>query len=132
MSKIFQILSGVCYYDATTMHPTLADTVDKYAPDIVFIEAPDYVFEGWGYDESKTGDARFIQPTPPDGWRYDPKSGQFIEINPPEVVVEKTLEERITDLEAENKPLKTQLSASVENSQFLEDCIAEMAEVVYA
>lgn len=129
--KVFQILSGVCYYDATPMHPTLESTLGCYTPDIVFVEAPAYVFEGWGYDETKTGDARFTQPIPPDGWRYDPETGQFLEINPI-INTDKTPEERITALETENKTLKAQLTASAENSQFIEDCIAEMAAVVYA
>ena len=87
--KIFQIFEGFCYWDATTQHPTLESTKGLYAEDIVFVEAPDYVFEHWGYDDTKTGDDRFIQPTPPDGWRYDPDIGAFInenieeEIDPP-------------------------------------------------
>lgn len=40
--------------------------------------------------------------------------------------------ERITSLEAENKILKTQLQAQSESHDFLEDCITEMAQVVYA
>ena len=39
------------------------------------IHAPDYVFEGWGYDARKEGDARFIKPRPPEGWRYDEAFG---------------------------------------------------------
>ena len=82
--KIFQIVSNVCYWDATAVHPTLADTVGKYPSDIVFVEAPDYVFEGWGYDGTKVGYDRFIQPTPPEGWYYDDETGSFKPINPPE------------------------------------------------
>lgn len=82
--KIFQILDGICYYDATAVHPTLADTIGKYPPGVIFVEAPDYVFENWGYDESKTGDERFIKPTPPEGWYYDDETGSFKPINPPE------------------------------------------------
>ena len=82
--KIFQILDGICYYDATPVHPTLADTIGKYPPDVLFVEAPDYVFEGWGFDETKTGDERFIKPTPPEGWYYDDETGSFQPINPPE------------------------------------------------
>lgn len=82
--KIFQIVDSLCYYDATPVHPTLADTVGKYPPDVLFVEAPDFVFEGWGYDDTKTGDERFVQPTPPDGWYYDPETGGFKPINPPE------------------------------------------------
>ena len=82
--KIFQILDGICYYDATPVHPTLADTLGKYPPDIQFVEAPDYVFENWGFDSPKTGDERFIKPTPPEGWYYDDATGSFKPINPPE------------------------------------------------
>ena len=42
-----------------------------------------------------------------------------------------TTEDRITELEAENKLLKAQLRAQTERSDFVEDCIAEMATVVY-
>lgn len=82
--KIFQILDGICYYDATPVHPTLADTVGKYPTSVIFIEAPDYVFEHWGYDETKTGDERFVKPTPPEGWYYDDETGTFKPIDPPE------------------------------------------------
>ena len=70
--KVFQILNGICHWDATRMHLTLADTAGRYAPDIVFAEAPDHVREGWGY----TGGV-FIQPTPPEGWGYDVETGTF-------------------------------------------------------
>lgn len=82
--KIFQILSGICYYDATAVHPTLADTIGKYPPDVIFVEAPDYVFENWGFDSTKSGDERYIKPTPPEGWYYDDATGSFKPINPPE------------------------------------------------
>lgn len=82
--KIFQIVDGICYYDATPVHPTLADTIGKYPPDVIFVEAPDYVFENWGFDETKEGDERFIKPTPPEGWYYDDETGSFQPINPPE------------------------------------------------
>lgn len=42
------------------------------------------------------------------------------------------LEERIAALEAENKLLKEQVSAQADQAEFYEDCIAEMATVVYA
>ena len=70
--KLFQILNGICHWDATSKHPTLASADGVYAPDIVFVEAPDSVFEGWGYL-----DGEFIQPTPPDGWLYDEITGTF-------------------------------------------------------
>lgn len=43
-----------------------------------------------------------------------------------------TTEERVSALEAENKLLKEQVSAQADQAEFYEDCIAEMAMVVYA
>ena len=43
-----------------------------------------------------------------------------------------TTEERVAALESENKTLKAQVSAQSEQMDFYEDCIAEMASVVYA
>lgn len=48
-----------------------------FSPDMVFVEAPDYVFEGWGFDEHAEGDARFIRPEVPDGYKYDEGTGTF-------------------------------------------------------
>lgn len=55
--KIFQIVNGVCHWDATNEYPTLDSTVGKFDPDVVFVEAPDYVTEGWRYENG-----RFIHP----------------------------------------------------------------------
>lgn len=41
-------------------------------------------------------------------------------------------EDRVATLEAENKALKAQVSAQSEQMDFYEECIAEMASVVYA
>ena len=85
--KVFQVLNGICWWNATPKHPTVADTEGKYATNIIFVEAPDYVFEHWGFDETKEGDNRFIKPTPPEGWGYDDETGQFYELEPePEMV----------------------------------------------
>ena len=43
-----------------------------------------------------------------------------------------TTEKRVAALEAENKLLKEQVSAQSDQMDFYEDCIAEMAAVVYA
>ena len=80
--KVFQIFKGFCHWDATRKHPTLGDTVGKYAPGILFVETPDYVFEGWGYDETAEGDERFIKPTAPEGWAYDDATGTFYPTDP--------------------------------------------------
>lgn len=75
--KVFQIVSGFCYYDATRLYPNAAEAAKHYSPDTVWVNAPDYVFEAWGYDASKTGDERFIRPKAPEGWLYDPGTGTF-------------------------------------------------------
>ena len=41
-------------------------------------------------------------------------------------------EESLKNLEQENKVLKAQLEASIQSNQMLEDCLVEMAEIVYA
>lgn len=43
-----------------------------------------------------------------------------------------TTEERVTALESDNNLLKQQLKAASDQNEFLEDCIAEMAGIVYA
>ena len=43
-----------------------------------------------------------------------------------------TTEERLEKLESENKLLREQVSAQADQAEFYEDCIAEMAAVVYA
>ena len=43
-----------------------------------------------------------------------------------------TIDERVTTLEAENDLLKQQIKAASDQNDFLEDCIAEMAGIVYA
>jgi hypothetical protein len=43
-----------------------------------------------------------------------------------------TMDERVTELEAENAMLKAQINAQSEQIDFYEDCIVEMAAVVYA
>lgn len=77
--KVFQIESGFCYWDATRQFPTKESTVGFFPPSVIFIEAPDYVFEGWRYVNGE-----FIKPTAPEGWFYDEKTGTFYQENIPE------------------------------------------------
>ena len=72
-----QILDGFCHWDASLIYTSIDEARQFYAPDIEFVEAPDFVFEGWGFDASAEGDARFIKPEPPEGWLYDEKTGTF-------------------------------------------------------
>lgn len=75
--KVFKIRNNIVHWDATSVFPTVAATVGRFPPSDLFVEAPDNVFEGWGYDPTKEGDERFIQPTPPEGWLYDEATGTF-------------------------------------------------------
>ena len=75
--KIVNIFSGFVYKDYSRELKTLEDAKSKYSSNMIFVEAPDYVFEGWGYDESKTGDERFVKPIAPNGWLYDDDTGTF-------------------------------------------------------
>lgn len=43
-----------------------------------------------------------------------------------------TTDERLEKLETENKLLREQVSAQADQAEFYEDCIAEMAAIVYA
>lgn len=104
--KVFQIFKGLCHWDATNEFPTLADTEGRFASNIVFVEAPDYVHEGWGFDEEADGDDRFIQPTAPEGWLYDEATGTFY----PEST-ETTTESKKSALEAQIAALQAELAA---------------------
>lgn len=51
---------------------------------------------------------------------------------PPEEPSADPVTERLAALESENKLLKEQVSAQADQAEFYENCIAEMAEIVYA
>ena len=60
------------------------------------------------YDGAKIGDTYSPPPPPP------------------------TIDERVTTLESENDLLKQKVKAASDQNDFLADCIAEMAGIVYA
>lgn len=99
MSKVFQIVNGFCHWQ--TPFKDLSETVDRYPSDCLFVEAPDYVNEQWGYDGTKEGDERFIKPVAPEGWIYDDETGTFIE----EAMIPIMLEESKNAKQNENKNL---------------------------
>lgn len=77
--KVLQVVNGVCTW--LTEFASVAETVGKYPSDCLFVEAPDYVHEGWAYKEydedgnAVAGEDRFIPPTPDVGFFYDENSG---------------------------------------------------------
>ena len=79
--KVFQIVDGFCYSEVTHKFNSAEATKGYFPPKVLFVDAPDYVFQGWIYDETKEGDARFIQPAAPEGWAYDEKTGTFYDLN---------------------------------------------------
>lgn len=68
--KIVSIHKGKVH----TIYPDL-ESVDaayqKYSKSIRFVEAPDWVHSGFGFDETKTSDERFVKPLLSEGWEYD-------------------------------------------------------------
>ena len=67
---------------------------------------------------------------------YCQSAGYTFEEDPlpdvPSSAAEPTTEERLAALESENKLLKEQVSAQADQAEFYENCIAEMAAIVYA
>lgn len=83
--KIFQIVDGFCKWE--TPYKNMGEIISKFPSDCLFVEAPDYVFEGWGFrikddnDNILPEDKRFIKPVPSDGYAYDPYTGKCIPIS---------------------------------------------------
>lgn len=75
--KVFLIKGRFCHEDVTERFASAAAAEREY-PYCVFAEAPDFVYPGWGYDETVDGDERFIRPGTPDGYRYDDGCGCFV------------------------------------------------------
>ncbi len=110
--KVFQILNGICHWQAPYESAEEANSV--YSSDIKFADAPDYVFEGWGYI-----DGEFIKPTAPEGWLYDDATGTFYPSEDNPIAHPVTVNEiaqnalnRTGLLEKENEQLKSRLSAT--------------------
>lgn len=61
----------------------------------------------------------------------DPDDGAELEVTD-DGTPEPTLRERVTQLEGDNTTLSAQLKAATESNAFLEECIVEMAGIVYA
>lgn len=72
-------------------------------------------------------------------WIEGATQEEIEEINKIDICPTKTIEERIEELEQENELLKqenqmlhTQVEATTQNQEFVESCLMEMAQVVYA
>ena len=65
----------------------------------------------------------------PSKWKYE--NGRFSE-NPDYIQPEEKVVPTIEELAKENELMKVQIEAQSEQMDFYEDCIAEMASVIYA
>lgn len=64
---------------------------------------------------------------------YCQSNGYTFEKAPlPEPVEPPTTEERVAKLESENSKLKSQLQMQAQQQEFLENCLLEMGDIVYA
>ena len=82
------------------------------------------------------------------GAKYDPESGTFYvpeppappsvdekpeqPVNPDAGESQRTYAEKLANLENENSKLKSQLQMQAQQQEFLENCLLEMGDVVYA
>lgn len=79
--KVFQIVKNTCAW--CTGFNSLTDAYRVYPSDLVFVEAPDYVFVGWGYKGEYDSEGnvipmneRFTKPEIPEGSYYDSETGE--------------------------------------------------------
>lgn len=66
--KLFIVKSSFVFQEVRNLENRIGETV---------VIAPDYVFEGWGFDITQKGENRFIKPECPNGFKYDEKTGTF-------------------------------------------------------
>ena len=59
-------------------------------------------------------------------------AGELVDVIKTGEMVYETPVDPVAELQDENRALKAQVQALSESNQFLEDCIVEMAEIVYA
>ncbi len=103
--KIFQIVDGVCKWE--TPYKTMSEIIGRFPQDCLFVEAPDYVFEGWGYNSKDNdgsilfGNDRFTKPIPSEGYAYNPYTGKCV----PESEFAPILERAQMERQEENKIL---------------------------
>lgn len=115
--NIAVIKDGVCvnvcvFQDLKTAQSFLKANVWPGASEV--LEAPD----GYGIGDSYADGAWTKAPS------ERPEPVEPVEPTP-------TLSERLTAAEKQNKLLSAQIKAQSERTEFLEDCIAEMATLVY-
>ena len=76
LMKVFEIAYGHVHRDVSSRFSTAQKASKHFAPNIVFVDAPDNVFPGWGYNPNAVGNARFIKPEVGEGQEYNPETGE--------------------------------------------------------
>lgn len=122
--KIFEVFNDICHHEIFGMG--YDEAVKMYAP-IKIIEAPDYVFEGWGYMNGE-----FIKPETPSGWLYDDVTGTFYPENETPPSEQISTDKKVERLELENNLLRQQIQSLSNQNDFQEELIVELANIVYA
>ena len=102
--KIFQIVNDICKWETT--FTDIEEIRGKYPKDCLFVEAPDYVFEGWRFcNKDENGnlidDYKFLRPIPPEGYIYNPYTGTCV----PDSEFAHILEKAQIDKQEENKKI---------------------------
>lgn len=61
--KVFHIVGGICHHEySTSEYANAAEAAKFFVPDWLFVDAPDWVHEQWGFDYDAEGDERFLCP----------------------------------------------------------------------
>lgn len=81
--KVLEIVENRVARDYSSDYGSVEEAYRYFSTDIEFVEAPDFVFPGWGYDRAQKGDARFLKPSVGVGLAYDDATGSVW--NPEEV-----------------------------------------------
>ena len=127
--KVFQIIDGFCHWDATEIFGKAGNAAEMFPEDVIFVDAPDFVSEGWGYDASADGDERFIRPEAPEGWLYDDVTGTFY---PEDGIKPSELAKTPAQLAEENLVLKKRNAELEEAVTSLEIALCDVYEAMIA
>ena len=127
--KYIKVSDGiVCsiIYDADPLMPGIPANKRypaSYLSSLISVPDDTMVCEGQTMDD----EGNWVFPEPPSVEEnpeqpIDPGAGES----------QKTYAEKLAALEEENKQLTSKLDAAIQSNQMLEDCLVEMAEIVYA
>ena len=75
--KVLLIKGRFCHEDVTERFAS-AEAAKRLYPYCTFVDAPDFVFPGWGFEPDAHGDDRCLRPGVPEGFAYDDSCGCFV------------------------------------------------------